>query len=132
MNYYGKFGTGLISPRSPYLIRYFEFKYPSLIFEPEYTNITECGIIDDANLDWSKFNSAMLGDENNWSKFDRINALLPQDGVGAVDLQRNKLFKFRLHNGRYVMIRVLNRVYPQYTDVSEITLRVYYQSGKEG
>jgi hypothetical protein len=132
MDYDGKFGTALVSPNAPFLMRYFEHKYPSLGYDPAGKRATECGIIADANLDWSKFNSAMLGDENNWNRFDRINALPPQDGVGVVDLQKTKLFKFRLNNGRYVMIRVLNRDRAQYSDVSVITLRVYYQSGKEG
>ncbi|MBQ4407918.1 MAG: hypothetical protein II852_13045 [Bacteroidales bacterium] len=127
-----QFGTALISPNAPYLMRYFQRKYPSLLYDPAGKRVTECGIIADANLDWTKFNSAMLGENNNWNKFDRISALPPQDGVGVVDLQKNKLFKFRLNNGRYVMIRVLNRDKPQFTNASVITLRIYFQSGKAG
>jgi hypothetical protein len=132
MDYDGKFGTALISPNSPFLMRYFQHKYPSLGYDPAQKRATECGVIADASLDWTSFNSAMLGEENNWVKSTRINALPIQDGVGVVDLQKNKMFKFRLNNGRYVMIRVLNREYPQFTDKSAILIRVYFQSGKAG
>ena len=132
MEYDGKFGTALISPNAPFLMRYFQHKSPSLGYDPAGKRATECGVIADANLDWTKFNSAMLGEDNNWVKSTRINALPVQDGVGVVDLQKSKMFKFRLNNGRYVMIRVINRVNVQFSDVSEITLRVYYQSGKAG
>ncbi|MBO7439152.1 MAG: hypothetical protein J6U21_05680 [Bacteroidales bacterium] len=122
-----KFGTALISPDAPYLMRYFQRKFPSLPYDPAKKRATQCGIIADATLDWTDFNSAMLGDENNWVRMKRINALPEHDGAGVYDLQQPKLYKFRLNNGRYVMIRVLNRVYPQFTEKSEITLRVYLQ-----
>lgn len=128
----GNFGTGLISPNAPYLMRYFGRKYPSLIYDPGLKRATECGVIADGSLDWTSFNSAMLGEDNNWVKSTRINALPEHDGVGVIDLQRNKMFKFRLNNGRYVMIQVLNREYENLTDKSTITIRVFFQSGKAG
>ncbi len=123
----GAFGTALVSPDSPYLMRYFQRKFPSLLYDPAKRRSTECGIIADSKLDWTQFNSAMLGEEDNWVRSTRINALPTQDGAGVIDLQKNKLFKFKLDNGRYIMIRVLNRVYPQYGDMSEVTLRVFIQ-----
>lgn len=127
MEYDGKFGIALISPDAPFLMRYFQHKYPSLAYDPAQKRHTQCGVIADATLNWTNFNSAMLGDENNCNWFDRINALPPQDGVGVISLDRGKLYKFRLNNGRYVMINVLNRVDTQFTDKSEITLRIYLQ-----
>ena len=127
MEYDYKFGTGLISPDAPFLMRYFQHKYPSLVYDPSHKRATECGVIADATLDWSKFNSAMLGDENNWVKSTRINALPVADGVGVVSLDRGKLYKFRLNNGRYVMIQVLDRANVQFTESSVLTLRVYMQ-----
>ncbi|MBO4773034.1 MAG: hypothetical protein J5595_10900 [Bacteroidales bacterium] len=123
----GKFGPALISPDAPYLMRYFQRKFPSLPYDPAKRRSTQCGEIADATLDWSKFNSSMLGEENNWVRATRINSLPPQDGVGVISLQRNKLYKFRLDNGRYIMIKVLDRVYAQFTDKSVMTLRVYIQ-----
>ena len=121
------FGTALVSPDAPYLQRYFRRKFPSLSYRPEKPRATQCGIIADSNIPWSSFNSAILGDENNWVQSTRINALSPSDGVGVYDLQKSVLYKFRLYNGRFVMIRILDRVYPQYTDKSVMTLRVYLQ-----
>ncbi|MCR5455782.1 MAG: hypothetical protein K6F33_12415 [Bacteroidales bacterium] len=126
----GGFRTALISPDAPYLIRYFQRKFPSLLYDPAKRRSTECGVIADEinkQYTWADFNSAMLGEKNNWTPFLQINTLPPQDGVGVVDLQKTKLFKFKLDNGRYIMIKVLDRVYPQYTDQSIISLRVYMQ-----
>ena len=123
----GRFGPALISPNAPYLMRYFQRKYPALPYDPAKRRSTECGVIADSQLDWTKFNSAMLGEEDNWVRATRINALPPQDGVGVVDLQKTKLFKFKLDNGRYIMIRVIDRVNPQYSDLSVVTLRIFYQ-----
>lgn len=128
-NYYS-FGTALISPDSPYLMQYFQRKVPTLIYDPAKRRSTQCGLIADATLDWSSFNSTMLGVENNWVQSDRISALSPDKGTGVIDLQKNKLFKFRLDkSGRYIMIRVLDRVDLQHpdSDISAVTLRVYLQ-----
>lgn len=126
----GTFGTALISPDAPYLMRYFQSKLGSAVYDPSGKRHTSCGVViaaDDSDLDWSKFNSTMLGQDNNWLVSTRINALIPNDGVGVVDLQKNKLFKFQLYNGRYVMIKILDRALPQEADKSVITMRVYLQ-----
>jgi hypothetical protein len=49
------------------------------------------------------------------------------DGVGVYDLQRTKLYKFRLQNGRFIMIRVLERIWPHLANQSEMKLRIYLQ-----
>ena len=127
-----KFGTALISPDAPYLKRYFQRVFPSMEYDAGPRKSTQCGIIIDdiahnKIYTWDDFSSSMLGDENNCNWFDRICSLSPMDGVGVYDLQRTKLYKFRLQNGRFIMIRVLERIWPQYANQSEMKLRIYLQ-----
>ena len=126
------FGTALVSPDASYLQRYFQRKLPSMpIYDSNVQYHTDCGIVISSDLNkeltWKDFNSTMLGDEENVLWFDRINVLSTLYGVGAVDLQPFRLYKFRLHNGRYIMVRILSKIFSQYTEKSEMELRVYLQ-----
>ncbi len=124
------FGSGLISPHSPYLMRYFQWKVPTLPYDNTNKRTTACGVIadpPDRRLTWeADFNSVLVGDEDNWVQHDRISVLPPQDGIGVTNLLPSTLFKFRLHNGRYMMIKVLSRQYIQY-EHSTVNLRIYVQ-----
>jgi hypothetical protein len=101
------------------------------IYDSNVQYHTDCGIVISSDLNkeltWKDFNSTMLGDEENVLWFDRINVLSTLYGVGAVDLQPFRLYKFRLHNGRYIMVRILSKIFSQYTEKSEMELRVYLQ-----
>lgn len=122
----GAFGLALVSPDAPYLMRYFKRKLEALPYDPAKRRSTECGVISDAELDWRNFNSAMLGEEFNWVK-QNVNPVNPADGSGVIGLNKNQLMKFRLDNGRFIMIKVLDRVYAQFSDKSVVTLRIYLQ-----
>jgi hypothetical protein len=125
-----RFGTGLVSPNAVYLMRYFQRRFPSLPYDPAKRRSTECGLISNTvnkTYSWLDFSNEMLGDNDNWVTYDRIGALPPQDGVGIIDLQMDKLMKFRLESGDLIMVRVLERNSLESADNSSVKLRIYYQ-----
>lgn len=132
---YWEYGTCLASPDAPCLKDYFEnYKLKDNGFVWEETDAhkfryTECGYVN-KKYNWSQFNAAMLGRDDEWVYPTYINQAEDYNlGVGFNNLQKTDLLKFRLYNGKYVMIKVLNRENSSYP-VSTVDLRVYLQ--KEG
>ena len=125
-----KFGTALASPDAPYLYEYFADKCPEYPYDP-YEGLphrqTICGAIVDPTLTWKDVTKGLVGKASDWQFPMWLNYSDSYGfGYGVTNLQQTTLFKFRLQNGRYIMIRVLSvedRIYP----TSVVNLRVYCQ-----
>lgn len=123
------YGTCLASPTAPACRVYFADKVPELPYRDTLgftPRETYCGYVPgDYGISWRDFNEEMLGNEENWQYPIYIN-FDNKLGYGVSNLQLTGLYKFRLHNGRLIMVRVLGQQNVGFPDC-QMDLRIYYQ-----
>ncbi len=123
------YGTCLASPNAPAVRTYFADKIPELPYRDTLGHThkeTLCGYVpNDHGEDWSDFSNTMLGMDDNW-QFPMYINYDNKLGYGVSNLQPGSLYKFRLQNGRYVMVKVLAQQNVGFPDC-QVDLRIFYQ-----
>ncbi|MCQ2975834.1 MAG: hypothetical protein MJ211_13620 [Bacteroidales bacterium] len=124
-----KFGLSLANPSAEYyLSEYYKELVPDFPYDEKESSVyfknTTTGLIHDKTKSWLDLSPEMVDSEDGW-----IETFLGDDenfGSGLSNIQLQTLYKAKLHNGKKVMINVLD-IHEIQSKYPTVDLRIFYQ-----